>query len=101
MIVEYTRYQIEDAKREGFEAAYKNAAVPLGNSEHCRSYELTRCTEDQNFYVLRVVWDSEEGHLKGFRSSVEFKAFFAEVRPFVANIEEMQHYEVLLDSENT
>ena len=100
MIVEYTRYKIEDAKREGFEATYKNAAVSLGNSDYCLSYELSRCTEDRNFYVLRIVWDSEEGHLKGFRSSAEFKAFFAEVRPFVGNIEEMRHYEVFLGSEN-
>ena len=40
-------------------------------------------------------WDSEEGHLKGFRSSPEFKLFFASVQPYVKDIEEMRHYQVI------
>jgi len=46
-------------------------------------------------YILRIEWDSEEGHLQGFRSSPEFKAFFAAVQPFVKDIDEMRHYERL------
>jgi quinol monooxygenase YgiN len=95
MIVEYTRYKIESARREGFEMAYKKAVGSLGASSHCVAYELSHCTEDPDHYTLRIEWDSEEGHLKGFRSSPEFRAFFAAVQPFVKDIEEMRHYEVL------
>jgi len=95
MIVEYTRYKIDSARREAFEAAYTRAGVSLEASDHCLAYELSRCTEDPNHYILRIEWDSEEGHLKGFRSSSEFRAFFAVVQPFVRDIEEMRHYQVL------
>jgi quinol monooxygenase YgiN len=95
MIVEYTRYKIDSTRREAFEAAYARAGVSLEASSHCLAYELSRCIEDPNHYVLRIEWDSEEGHLKGFRSSPEFRAFFAAVQPFEKDIEEMRHYEVL------
>ena len=95
MIVEYTRYKIDSTRREVFETAYQNAVGSLEASSHCVAYELSRCTEDSDDYILRIEWDSEEGHLKGFRSSPEFKAFFAAVQPFVEDIEEMRHYQVM------
>jgi quinol monooxygenase YgiN len=95
MIVEYTRYKIDSTRREAFEMAYEKALGSLGASSHCVAYELSHCTEDSDHYILRIEWDSVEGHLKGFRSSPEFRAFFATVQPFVKNIEEMRHYEVL------
>ena len=95
MIVEYTRYKI-DTKRQGtFEEDYKRAGAPLQASSHCLAYELSHCTEDPDHYVLRIEWDSEEGHLKGFRSSPEFKTFFSIVQPYVKDIEEMRHYQVI------
>jgi quinol monooxygenase YgiN len=98
MIVEYTRYKIDSTRRETFEAAYTRAGVSLEVSSHCLTYELSRCTEDPDHYILRIEWDSKEGHLKGFRPSPEFRAFFAVVQPFIKDIEEMRHYEVLSTS---
>lgn len=42
---------------------------------------------------MRIEWDSVEGHEQGFRESPGFRGFFASVRPFFGNIEEMSHYE--------
>ena len=42
--------------------------------------------------MLRIEWDSAEGHLQGFRRSPEFQRFFAAVRPYVGDIAEMRHY---------
>ena len=95
MIVEYTRYKIDDERRTTFEKAYKKAVESLAASSHCLAYEFSRCTEDPDHYVLRIEWDSEAGHLKGFRSSPEFRSFFACIQPYVKDIEEMRHYQVL------
>jgi len=94
MIVEYTRYKIEEPRREAFEKDYAQAAKSLQASKHCLAHELTQWTEDADFYVLRLEWDSEEGHLKGFRTSPEFQSFFAHVKPYFHDIEEMRHYRV-------
>ena len=93
MIVEYIRYAIPAERRDAFERGYGDAAHALGRSSHCLAYELARCAEDATQYVLRIEWDSAEGHLQGFRHSPEFRAFFGGIGPLVNDILEMRHYE--------
>ena len=99
MIVEYIRYAIPAADRDAFEAAYALAFEPLSASPHCLGYSLARCVEDPTQYVLRIEWDSAEGHLQGFRRSAEFRQFLPHIRPYVGAIAEMRHYEPLASSE--
>ena len=94
MIVEYTRYKIDEGRRTAFEHAYETAQEALQASSVCLGYELSHCTEAPEYYVLRIEWTSEEDHLKKFRSSPEFKPFLETVGPFFAAIEEMRHYAV-------
>lgn len=98
MVVEIIRYDIEAGRESAFEAAYGEAGRYLDESPNCFGYQLTRCVEEPNRYILRIEWDSLEGHMKGFRGSPDFSKFFAEIRPYFDSIEEMQHYEVKLDS---
>ncbi len=100
MVIEYIRYAIENEGRRGaFVSAYEAAAEALDASDHCLAYELARGVEDPTHYVLRIEWDSLEGHEHGFRRSAEFGRFLAEVRPLVGDIIEMAHYEVELASD--
>lgn len=92
MIVEYIRYTIDTARAEDFLRAYEAASASLRASPHCQGYELSRCTDAPESFVLRIVWDSAEGHLKGFRASAEFKPFLAAVQPYLKDIAEMRHY---------
>ena len=94
MIVEYTRYKIDPERQETFLTEYGKAAESLAASTHCLSYELTQCSEDPAQFILRLEWDSEDGHLKGFRGSPEFRTFFGHVRPYVNDIQEMRHYKL-------
>src|SRR5919108_633662 len=94
MIVEYIRYKIEKKRQREFEQAYENAAESLKASPHCLKYELSHCIEEPNNYILRIEWDSQDGHLKGFRASPKFQTFFEAVRPFFNDIKEMRHYEL-------
>src|SRR5450432_1144719 len=95
MIVEYIRYTIEAARAPEFLSAYETAAKSLRESKHCLGYELSQCTEARESFTLRIQWDSEEGHIKGFRTSPEFTPFLAAIQPFIKDIGEMRHYELL------
>ena len=95
MIVEYIRYTVEALRATEFLVAYETAAKSLRESAHCLGYELSQCTEARESFILRIQWDSAEGHLKGFRTSAEFKPFLAAIQPFIKDIAEMRHYEVL------
>jgi quinol monooxygenase YgiN len=94
MIVEYIRYHVAEEQGPALEQAYTRASEALRQSPHCLAYELARCTEEPASYILRIQWDSVEGHLQGFRRSPEFQSFFRAISPFVNAIQEMRHYEV-------
>jgi len=92
MIVEYIRYSIDEGARAAFEADYALAATSLSASEHCLGYELAVCVEQPSEYVLRIEWDSADGHLQAFRKSPGFRDFFSRIKPYVTAIQEMRHY---------
>jgi quinol monooxygenase YgiN len=94
MIIEYIRYKIENERQKDFENAYEKAGKSLRASSHCIGYELSHCVEEPKSYILRIKWDSHDGHLKGFRTSPEFQTFLEAVSPFISNIEEKCHYEI-------
>ena len=94
MVVEYIRYSIPAEQQLAFEQAYATASGSLGRSPHCLGYELARCIDDTSQYILRIEWDSAEGHMQGFRKSREFGYFVANVRPYIPAILEMRHYAV-------
>lgn len=94
MIVEYIRYHVSEGQGPDLEQAYARAGEALMQSPHCLAYELTRCAEEPTSYILRIEWDSAEGHLQGFRKSPEFRTFFTAIGPFVNAIQEMRHYTV-------
>ncbi|WP_043679865.1 group II truncated hemoglobin [Streptomyces xylophagus] len=90
--VEYIRYRIPEQRSVEFLAAYTRAARQLAVAPQCVSYELTRCEEDPEHFVLRITWTSTEAHLDGFRRSDLFPPFLAEIGRYVEDIEEMRHY---------
>jgi quinol monooxygenase YgiN len=96
MVIEFIRYRIDPSRAEAFERAYADAAGPLAASPHCHRYEVARGVEDPTSYIVRIEWDSVEGHEQGFRRSPEFGGFFAAVKPFFDDIDEMRHYDSLL-----
>lgn len=94
MVVEYIRYTVPSAQCGDFEDAYRHAGQVLTADPHCLGYEVARGVEEPEHFVVRIEWDSVEGHEQGFRSSPRFGEFFSAVRPFFSEIEEMKHYDV-------
>jgi quinol monooxygenase YgiN len=92
MTIEYIRYDVADA--DALMSAYNTARLSLDNSPHCLGYELSRCTDAPNVFMLRIIWDSVDGHMNGFRKSADFQRFLVSVRPFITEILEMRHYEL-------
>jgi heme-degrading monooxygenase HmoA len=94
MIVEYIRYKIDPSRTSEFDEAYRTAGALLDASPHCQRWEAARRVDDPEKQIVRIEWDSAEGHLQGFRKSADFKPFLDATGPFYNNIEEMTHYEV-------
>ena len=92
MIVEYIRYRVAAADRADFIAAYRSAAADLTASPHCLRWEMTQGVEEPDNFIVRIEWDSIEGHEQGFRKGPHFPPFFARVKRFFTTIQEMKHY---------
>lgn len=89
---EIIRYKISAEQQADFETAFTKAGEFLKASPYCLSYDIVHGVEEPQHYIIRIHWTSVDDHLQKFRSSAEFKSFFALVRPFYTNIEEMKHY---------
>jgi hemoglobin len=97
MIVEYIRYKIDPSRTGEFEEAYRRAGALLDASPHCKRWEAARCADEPAKQIVRIEWDSAEGHLQGFRQSGDFNPFLEATGPFYNDIEEMTHYQVTTD----
>lgn len=95
MVVEYIRYRVPATDHAGFISAYRSALAELTASPHCQRCEVTQGVEEPDNFIVRIEWDSVEGHEQGFRKGPHFAPFFAKVRPFFTNIQEMKHYSVV------
>lgn len=91
---EIIRYNIAEQEMDNFEKAYTRAGQYLRASEYCLGYQVIHGSEEPNHYIVIIYWTSEEDHLKGFRKSKDFMAFFNLVKPFYNNLEEMKHYKL-------
>ena len=95
MVVEYIRYDVPAERAGEFGEAYRQAGRVLDADEHCLNFEVARGVEEPEHFVVRIEWDSIDGHERSFRASPRFSEFFAAVKPFYSEIAEMKHYEVL------
>jgi heme-degrading monooxygenase HmoA len=75
VIVEYIRYKIDPGRTGEFNNAYRRAGALLDASSQCRRWETARCVDEPEKQIVRIEWDSVEGHLQGFRKSADFKPF--------------------------
>jgi quinol monooxygenase YgiN len=94
MVIEYIRYKVAPSERQELVAAYTQAADLLKASPYCLAYELSECEEEAGQFMLRIEWTSTQEHLDGFRKSELFPPFFALVKGFFSQIQEMRHYQL-------
>lgn len=94
MIIEYIRYTVPMERATEFSSAYARAGKVLNADAHCLGYEISRGVEEPQHWVVRIQWDSIEGHENGFRKESHFRDFFAAVKPFFDYIDEMKHYRI-------
>jgi len=66
MVIEYVRYTVGEDRSAEFEEAYRRASTVLDGDVHCLGYEVARGVEEPGHYVVRLEWDSVDGHERRF-----------------------------------
>ncbi|GAC1630889.1 MAG: antibiotic biosynthesis monooxygenase [Chloroflexota bacterium] len=93
MITEIATLTITPGREAEFETAFCAAQQYLADSPHCLSFQVLRCVEQPNRFVLRNVWDSLEGHTELFRGSPAYQEYRTLIYPLYAEPPEVLHYE--------
>jgi quinol monooxygenase YgiN len=97
MIVEYVRYELTERERGRFGYQYRKAGQLLNGDSNCLGWELRRGVEEPGHHVVRITWNSQDGHENGFRSTPAYQQFLELLRPFRPFIQEMGHFELVTD----
>ena len=95
MILECAILDVKRSETAAFEAAFAEARALIAASEGCLSYELRRCVEKSERYLLLVHWRSLEDHTRGFRGSAAYQTWRALLHHFYDPMPTVEHYEPL------
>jgi heme-degrading monooxygenase HmoA len=92
VILERAIFPIKPGQAMDFEAAYAKARKLIERAKGCRKAELRRGLETPDSFILLVLWDSVDDHMKGFRESPAFTEWRALLSPYFAGPSAMEHY---------
>jgi heme-degrading monooxygenase HmoA len=93
VILEVAPLTVRDGQAEAFEAAFRSAREIITSMPGFLSYELHRCIERPNEYLLLVRWKTLEDHTVGFRQSPRYLEWKQLLHHFYEPFPLVSHYE--------
>ena len=91
MVLEHALMSINPGEESAFEAALPDALAVITSDPGCRGAKILSGVESPSTYLLLVEWDSVAAH-QGFRESEAFGEWRAIVRPFLADLPNVEHF---------
>ena len=95
MVLEVAILNVKPGQTQAFEAAFREASQYIAASPGYLSYELRRCIEDSNRYLLLVHWQTLEDHTQGFRGSQNYEHWRRLLHHFYDPFPTVEHYELV------
>jgi heme-degrading monooxygenase HmoA len=93
MILEIADIRIHPGQQAAFEQAiHVGLDTVLSKTKGFQKYEVRRCIETPERYVLLIHWDTLEDHTVGFRASQAYAEWRAIVGPFFAQPPFVEHF---------
>ena len=99
MILEIADIRIQPGREAEFEEAIQRAiATVLPKVKGARDFQVHRCIETTERFVLQIVWETLEDHTVGFRQSPHFAEWRAIIGPFFASPPLVEHFTLVTKS---
>jgi heme-degrading monooxygenase HmoA len=96
VIYEIAELKIKSELENDFLTAAKKAVPFFKSAQGCESFELSRCIETPNEFVLRVGWQTLENHTIDFRESDNFQKWRALVSDFFDEAPKVKHVDIAI-----
>ena len=100
MILEIADIRIHPGKQAEFDAAIQRGlGTVAARAKGMQGYQVNKCIESPERYVLQIFWATLEDHTVGFRESPLFAEWRAIVGPFFAQPPVVEHFTLLTKSD--
>jgi quinol monooxygenase YgiN len=96
VILERAIFTLKPGTAGEFAAAFAKARKFIEAAKGCRKAEMRQGIENPDSFILLVLWDEVDDHMKGFRESPAFAEWRALLSPYFASPPAMEHYEAPL-----
>jgi len=96
MVNEIIRYRIEPDRAGEFLRACNKAKKDLGETGHCVRYDLARCANTPDDYLMLIGWDVSDRRLQALRLSRDLERFRDSIEPFSPDVLATGCYERVL-----
>ena len=93
VILEAGILNIREGQQDAFEAALNRARLLIATTPGFLAFELHRCIETPNRYLLLVQWENMEAHTVGFRQSDRYRQWRALLHHFYHPFPVIEHFE--------
>lgn len=98
MILELADLRIQPGKQAEFDAAIQQGVRDvISKAKGFLGFQVQKCIETPERYVLMIRWETLENHTVDFRQSEAFAAWRGIVGPFFAQPPQVEHFELLAD----
>jgi heme-degrading monooxygenase HmoA len=97
MILEVAILDVVPGQENEFQAAFEKAAPIISSMLGYVSYQLQRCIEKQNRFILLVKWETLEAHTVWFRGSEQYQEWKKLLHHFYDPFPTVEHYDVVQD----
>lgn len=99
MIIEFADICIRPGEQAAFDQAItRGIRDVVSKAKGFHSYRVSRSIETPERYALHIRWDTLENHTRDFRESPGFAEWRAIVGPFFASPPVVEHFEVVVAS---
>ncbi|MFJ8065311.1 antibiotic biosynthesis monooxygenase family protein [Psychrobacillus sp. NPDC096426] len=95
MVQETMLLEVNPGTQKDFEFAFKKAAVFISQAKGCLGYEMQRCVENENKYLVMIKWETIEDHIIHFKNSEAFSEMKELIGPYYLNRPLVEHYEIV------
>lgn len=97
MILEVAILDVIPGQDDEFQAAFAKASPIISSMSGYISYQLQRCVEKLNRFILFVNWETLEAHTVGFRGSEQYQEWKKLLHHFYDPFPTVEHYEMIQD----
>ncbi|MFF7105330.1 antibiotic biosynthesis monooxygenase family protein [Streptomyces nigra] len=99
MVTEIAIIDVRPGHEDAFAAAFRETGHHLlATTPGCISVKMYRSTDSPSRFVGVNEWESEEAHLENFRGSDRYIKYGEVLRPHLAGVPLVQHFNDVMDA---